>query len=513
MSRMPRSVPTTPGRARRPAPVLRPAALLVLLAALCAPGTLSAAPEGGPEAGEERVLPHVAAAPSSFSPEHRLAESLRFRTLSHQDPEALDPAPFRALHVYLARAFPRTHASLTRERVSELSLLYRWPGSEPELAPLLIAAHLDVVPVEDEDWTHPPFAGEIADGFVWGRGALDDKAGVLASLEAVEGLLAEGFTPRRTVYLAYGHDEEVGGDAGASEIADLLAGRGVEAALSLDEGMAIVDGSMLGIDAPVAVFGVAEKGYVTLRLRCRASGGHSSTPPPQSALGCLARAILVLEENPFPASLEGVPARMLDALAPHLPWSARIAVQARWLLSPLVVSQLERNPATAAMLRTTTAVTMAEAGTKENVLPREATATVNFRVAPGERGAGVRARVEELLEPLVDEVEVETVRVTEPSPVSSSDGPAWELLRGALEEVAPEAVMAPGLVVGGTDSKHYARVAEESYRFTPYRLGEGDVARIHGVDERIAVSNYLELIRFYRTLVKRSGEADLSEIP
>ncbi|MDX1650454.1 MAG: M20/M25/M40 family metallo-hydrolase, partial [Myxococcota bacterium] len=355
-----------------------------------------------------------------------------------------------------------------------------------------------------EAWTHPPFARVVDHGFVWGRGASDDKAGVLAILEAVEGLVAEGFRPERTVYLAFGHDEEVGGDEGAGAITRLLEERDVRVAFSLDEGMAIVDGSMLGIDAPIAAVGIAEKGYVTLRLHCKAPGGHSSTPPAESALGCLARAIVRLEENPFPAHLDGVAGQMLEALAPHLSLPARVAVSLPSVFRPLLVSRLEQIPATNALIRTTTAVTMADAGVKENVLPSRARATVNFRVSPAEEGAYVRERVEELLADLP--VEIDTLRVTDPSEVSSTRSSAWRLLREAIGEIAPDAVVAPGLVLGGTDSKHYARIAEDSYRFTPFRLGTGDMARIHGIDERLAIANYHELIRFFRALL-RGGDA------
>lgn len=461
---------------------------------------------GGAEPPAEASLPQVSAAPSSRSPEHRLAEALRFPTLSSQEGEARDPAPFRALHAYLERAFPRVHALLERETVADLSLLYRWPGTAPELAPVLLAAHLDVVPVPEdqrEAWSHPPFAGVVADGYVWGRGALDDKAGVLGVLEAVETLAAEGFTPRRTVYLAFGHDEEVGGDEGAGAIAARLEARDVRALFSLDEGLAITDGAILGIEPPIAVIGIAEKGYLTLRLHCTGAAGHSSTPPPRSALGCLARAILRLEENPFPPRLDGVVARTLDAVAPHLPWTAQLALRAPWLLGPLVTGRLEAHPGTNALLRTTTAVTMARAGVKENVLPRVAQATVNFRLMPGDEGAAVRRRVAELLEGLP--VEIETLRVTEASGVASTRSPAWRLIREAVARVAPEAIVAPGLVAGGTDSKHYARVAENSYRFMPYRLGPKDLERIHGVDERIAVANYHELVRFYRSVLQGSA--------
>ncbi|HXG27991.1 MAG TPA: M20/M25/M40 family metallo-hydrolase, partial [Nevskiales bacterium] len=235
-----------------------------------------------PRAGEYPPPAKLAIEPEAAA--RRLAGALAIPTVSHEDRDRIDETAFLRLQDYLGTQFPRVHRVLNRETVSQLSLLYTWPGSEAGLDPLLLLAHLDVVPVEpgrEHDWQRPPFGGDIADGYVWGRGALDDKASALAQLEAVELLLARGFKPRRTIYLAFGHDEEVGGRDGAARIAELLHKLQVRPALVLDEGGAVMQDGMLGLSGPVALVGIAEKGYLSLMLSAEDSGGHSSMPPPR----------------------------------------------------------------------------------------------------------------------------------------------------------------------------------------------------------------------------------------
>jgi carboxypeptidase PM20D1 len=260
----------------------------------------------------------------------RLAGSLRIQTISSEDPAAFDPRTFSALHRYLQTAFPRVHARLARETVGTHSLLYTWPGSDASLNPILLIGHLDVVPVEpgtQKQWQHDPFGGRIADGFIWGRGAIDNKSAVVGTLEAVEMLLAEDFRPVRTVYLAYGHDEEVGGAAGARQIAALLKARGVELETVLDEGGVIGDGILPGIAEPVALVGIAEKGFVTIELSTRMAGGHSSLPPRQSAVGILSAAVARLEANPMAARLEGPDTPTIRADRPKFPGYATGSVR------------------------------------------------------------------------------------------------------------------------------------------------------------------------------------------
>jgi carboxypeptidase PM20D1 len=434
----------------------------------------------------------------------RLAGAVRFRTVSNEDPAAFDGAAFEALHGYLEASFPRVHATLRREIVSRHSLLYTWKGSDPSLRPILLMGHLDVVPVEpgqEASWTRDPFGGEISGGFVWGRGAIDNKSAIVGTLEAVEMLLAEGFQPARTIHLAYGHDEEVGGARGAKEIAALLERRGVELEMVLDEGGVIGDGLFPGIDAPVALVGVAEKGFLSVELAARAAGGHSSLPPRQSTIGILSAAIARLEERQLPARIEGASRELFDHIGPAFPLARRALFANLWLTRGLVTKTLERSPTTNAMVRTTMAATIFQAGSKDNILPSHARAVLNFRVLPGD---SLQAVLEHVRRVIADErIEVRAVGrfSAEPSDVSSSTSGSFRSLARTIQGVVPGAIVAPYLVVVVTDSRYFAPLSRNVFRFLPVRLASRDLERMHGVDERLAIRDYETAIRLYRQLI------------
>ena len=298
----------------------------------------------------------------------RFSRSLQFPTVSTPEPEAWDPAAFLGLHGYLQEAFPRVHAALQREFIADYSLLFRWKGSDPTLQPILLMSHIDVVPVEREsehEWSHGPFSGAVADGFVWGRGALDIKCGAVGILEAVETLLAERFQPARDVYIALGHDEEVGGRDGNALIAATLEERGVRLQYVLDEGGVLAHGMIPGIAVPVAFVPIAEKGYLGVTLTAEAAGGHSSMPPSPTAIGSLASAIQRLESRPFPAELSGAVGAMLDYLGPEMGGVQKLAIANRWLFGGLIERQFAGSPSLNALMRTTIAPTMIEGGGRQ----------------------------------------------------------------------------------------------------------------------------------------------------
>lgn len=435
----------------------------------------------------------------------RFTEALRFETISFGDPANWRSEPFLDLHRHLEASFPRVHQTLQRDVVGDYSLLYTWRGSDSGAAPILLTSHLDVVPVPGstlEEWDQPPFSGAIADGFIWGRGTLDNKYGVVASLEAVERLLSEGFTPSRTVYLAFGHNEEIGGQGGAAAITDLLASRGVQLAWSLDEGLAVISGAVPGLEAPTAMIGIAEKGYATFEITARAEGGHSSTPPREGAIGRLSRAIARIEGNPMPGRMD-IAGGLFDAIGPHVEGVQGFAMRNHGLLGPVLRRVLSGSPVTDAMLRTTTAVTIVRGGTKENILPRSATATVNFRLFPGDTPEDVAAHLAEVID---DEgVEIELLGGNGASAVSSDESRGFTDIAAAIARVFPDAIVAPGLVLAATDTRHYSRIADDAYRFGPLVLTTEDAKRIHGVNERIGVENYLQCIEFYEALVRQSA--------
>ncbi len=437
----------------------------------------------------------------------RLAGAVRFRTISYDAPSEESRAELLKLHDYLAQSFPRTHAALQREIIGGYSLLYTWLGQDAQAKPILLMAHQDVVPVApgtEGEWHADPFGGEIRDGFVWGRGTWDDKGNLMAILEAVESLAAAGFKPRRTVYLAFGHDEENGGAQGAAAIANALAERAVHCEFALDEGLLITEGIMPGVEAPVALVGVAEKGSVTVRLTAAGAAGHSSMPGGQSAIGTLSRALVRVESSPMPAAIGGVAADMFDAVVPEMHGVNRVVLANRWLFGPLIVAQLERTPSTNAMLRTTTAITVIRGGNKENVLPGQAEALVNFRLIPGDRSAAIVDRIRHVVGD--DRVSIEPATpATEASPVTSHESAAYLMLNRTIRELFPDTVVAPGLMIGGTDSRHMSAVADHIFRFSPVRARAADLARFHGTDERMAVSNYADLIRFYQALLRNGA--------
>ena len=441
----------------------------------------------------------------------RFSAALTYPTISHRRVEDRQPEVFLEFHDFLEASFPAVHHTLTRETINELSLLYRWEGREPNLPPVLLMGHMDVVPVipgTEEDWQHPPFGGIVADGQIWGRGALDDKSSLMAILEAVEQLAAAGFQPRRTIYLAFGHDEEVGGPEGARRIAETLFQRGIDPfAMILDEGGFIGEGLSSSLDGKVAVIGIAEKGFVSLELIVESDGGHSSTPPDHTALGILSKAVTKLEENQFPARLEGTTESMLDYIAPEMPFLAKMVMANLWLTRPLVTRLMLADSSSAAMVRTTTAVTIMNGGVKENVLPIEARAVVNHRIIPGETVESVTQRVREVIDD--ERVAVSPLGWTgEPSPVSDPTSPAFELLGRTLLEVAPdeEITVTPYLVIGGTDAKYYSGRSDSVFRFLPVSSGSDVMEMVHGTNERISLASLELAVRYFVQLIRNTDD-------
>ncbi|MET2010051.1 M20/M25/M40 family metallo-hydrolase [Microbacterium chocolatum] len=440
------------------------------------------------------------------TPIDRFREILRIPTVSHVDVSLVDTAAFDLLHDTIARLYPRVHGVLEREVVAGHALLYRWRGASPD-RPLVLMAHQDVVPVDPVEWRHPPFAAEIVgegtDAEIHARGAIDDKGALVAILEAAEEALAEGVVPAHDVYLAFGHNEETAGD-GARAIAAVLEARGIRPALVLDEGGAVVEGVLPGVDVPTAMVGVAERGVMTLTLTVHEAGGHASTPPSFPAPARLARAIGRLHRHPFPVRLAPPVRAMLATLAPHArgplgPLLAHLTVTAPLLARALPLA----GPETNAIVRTTAVVTELDGAVGENVLATRARATVNVRLLTGDTVEGAIARVRRVIGDAA--VEVELRQGSDPSPVSPWRGEPWRRIATAVAgTLGTDVVTTPYLQLGASDSRWFTGISDHVYRFTPFHLTRAERDALHAPNERIRVAVWLRGIAFYGALIRAS---------
>jgi carboxypeptidase PM20D1 len=436
-----------------------------------------------------------------------LADAVRIPTVSTD--AGYDAAVFEQFHRFLAESFPSVHSDLEREVVGGHSLLFRWPGSDPDAMPFLLMAHQDVVPVEEgteDDWPEAPFSGARDDAHLWGRGSLDDKGALIALLQAVESLLAEGFSPGPSIYLFLGHDEESGG-RGAVAAADLLGSRGVRFSFVVDEGGAVAEDLLPGVTAPLALVGVGEKASLDVVVSARGEGGHSSAPPEHTAVGRVAAAIARIEDNPMPARVD-VQRPVLKALASVLR-GPRAALLRRVDRFPGIVERrFAAAPMTAALIRTTAAATMVSGGVKSNVLPQEAEAVINFRIIPGDTASGVLDHVRSLVGDAVH-VRAREFGESPPDPpaLSSTDSEAFRTVTDVIAEVFPGVTVAPWILLGATDSRYFRSLADDVYRFAPFTVTPEDMGRIHGTAERIRVADAAGAVAFYRHLIARAGGA------
>ena len=437
----------------------------------------------------------------------RLQKALRIKTISFETEEDFDSTQFEVFNQFLKNQYPSIDSLLDHKVFSKYSHLYKWQGSNSQLKPIVLMGHIDVVPIASPDkWSVDPFSGEIKDGKIWGRGTIDDKFSVIGILEAVEMLLKYNFQPERTIYLSFGHDEEVGGERGAVLIADYLKNQGVEAEFVLDEGYAITQKLIPGMEPDVAMIGIAEKGSATIEFTVDMEGGHSSQPAKETAIDVLANAISKLKANPLEATLSAPMQGFMDQLGPEMGFVNKMAFANRNIFKGMIISTYENaSGAGNALVRTTTSPTIFEGGIKENVIPTYARAVVNFRIIPGQTADDVMVHAKTVIND--ERVKHKFYGFnTNPSAVSPMDSDGYNVINRTIKEVFENTLTAPNLVIAATDSRHFDEVSSNIYRFVPYRINEDNITTFHGIDEHILVDDYKDAIRFYRQLILNSNQ-------
>ncbi|MEM0975906.1 MAG: M20/M25/M40 family metallo-hydrolase [Pseudomonadota bacterium] len=424
----------------------------------------------------------------------KLSQAIQFKTISHPLGAPGRPADYQDFLDWLDVAFPNFINATSVEYVSGFTPIFKWEGAESGLDGILISGHYDVVPIESE-WSVDPWAGTIQDGFVWGRGALDMKGVAISFLEALDRLAADGFEPQRDIYVTLTQDEEIGGLGGAQAVLEYFRSNDIPLDWSLDEGSFVLRNVVSTVPKDIAAINVAEKGYMTVEITATSEGGHSSLPQRETAVFSLAEALHQLHDAPINGGLTGVSKSFFDDLGRHMGLVERVLFANAWLFRPVIEMVLSGANTTDAMLRTTTAPTMLDGSNAENVLPQEATATVNFRLHPRDTEQTVLDHLSKTID--VEGIEYNVLTSSPASPVSAHDNEAFDVLARATAAVFGDVAIVPGLMVAGSDSRYYSQYTQNSYRFAPFVFLDTDLPRVHGKDERVSVENLRKAVQYY----------------
>lgn len=439
-----------------------------------------------------------------------LSKAISIPTISYPDKDKIDFTQFDRFHAFLEEAFPLIHKNLEKEVVQEASLIYHWKGTRNDLDPIALLAHQDVVPISEgteQDWTYEPFSGHNDGEFIWGRGALDMKNHLIGVMDAVETLLEEGFQPERDVYLLFGQDEEVvaSENGGAKNIMRTLKERGIHLDCILDEGGAIIPVNIKGIlnDKELVGVGIAEKGYTDFEITVNAKGGHSSQPPVHSGLGELANVIKDLENNQFKAELMPFVKELFSNLGRNCEYPARLIMCNLDYLQPLLKTVMTKIPVAACLVRTTTAVTMAQGSPAANVLPQKSSVTVNFRQMPGTTVKDVEDHIRKVCRN--KDIEVKVLKAKEASKFSPTDSRVFKIIEEICMQDNKNSIVAPYLVMGGTDACYYEPICENIYRYAPYRASVELLRCTHGTNERIPIGSVAPGVAFFKKYIRRAS--------
>jgi carboxypeptidase PM20D1 len=429
-----------------------------------------------------------------------LQKAIQFKTISYDDAALMDSSAFIGFQQFMVQTYPLTFAQLGLERVNKLGLILHWKGKSAKAKPIILMAHQDVVPAEEatlNKWDVAPFSGAIKNNMIYGRGAIDDKGSLIAILESVELLLKQGFIPETDIYLVFGHDEEASGLKGAKPMAQLFKDRKISPSFVLDEGGIITEYKVPGLTKTASVVGIAEKGYQTLTLKINIPGSHSSMPEKQTAIDEMAKAVVKLKENPFPVEFGTTVQNFLDYVGPEMPFVTKMAMANRWLFNPIIANTYSKTAAGNATIRTSMATTIFNAGIKENIIPGEAQATVNFRTQPGTTQKDVIDYVKKVIAD--DRIQIiPKGEGNEPKQVANVDDESFQYLQKTISTIKKGMIVAPYLALGASDGRYFGELTSQVFRFIPFPDPEG----FHGVNERIKIEDFKRGIGFYYDLIK-----------
>lgn len=440
-----------------------------------------------------------------------LSDAIKIPTIANSDSSLTDWDNFDKFHLFLRERYPLIHSKLELIDVCKGSLLYRWKGSDSSLDPIALLSHQDVVPISEgtyDDWTYPPFSGEDDGEFIWGRGALDMKNHLIGVMESVEDLLEEGFQPDRDIYICLGHNEEVmnSEDSGAVNMCKYFYDNGIHLDCVLDEGGAILPVNVNGVlNKNLAGIGIAEKGYADFEIAVTAKGGHSSQSPNHTALGYLADVIKDVEKHQFKAELSPMMMQLFDKIGRNCSYPVRLITCNLKLLKPLITKAMTYIPPAASLIRTTQGVTMASGSPAPNVLPQRASINVNVRIYPGETIEDAKNHLRKAIRNKKAEINVKP-GWKNPSKLSPTDSRCFKAIEEICMRTNSDNIVAPYLVMGGTDACHYEDVCENIYRFSPFLAGTSLLLTTHGTNERIPVSSMADGIVFFKRYIRKVSE-------
>lgn len=427
-----------------------------------------------------------------------MVDMIRCKTVSYRDESLVDRKEFEKFEKLLFERYPAVVQSADFQKIGKTGLLFHIKGKS-DTAPSVLMAHYDVVPADADGWEKPAFDGIVENGVIWGRGTLDTKGTLLGVMEAANAALEKGFVPENDVYLAFSGEEEIDGDT-CKDIVAYLEQNGVTPALVLDEGGAVVENVFPGVKSACAVIGIAEKGSVSLDLELTSNGGHASTPPPKTVLGKLSKAVTDIESHPFPRRLTPSAAGLFDTLGRRSTFLYRLIFANLWCFIPILdmickMSGGELN----ALVRTTVAVTRMQGSDAYNVLPPKAKVGLNVRLIGGDTIESAVAFIKKVIKN--EDITVSVVGGMNPSISSDVTAPAWQKIETAVRQTFEDTVVSPYLMMACSDSRHYCRITDKVYRFSPMRLSKEERRMIHGNNERVPIETLVDTVAFYTRLL------------